>query len=562
VEFRSRIRVGAARSRCIRSRDGDDGCRLDRRTHEHLLGLALLIWAGLSPCSLDAAEPVFIGRVVVNTAEVFGPEEDRGFLNRGANALHIVTLESTVRRLLIFEEGDVYDPAVLAEAERNLRALGLFRSVSIVAGEVRDGVVDVQVNTQDAWTVQVGLSAGSGGGDMRGGIALGEKNFLGTGSLLRLAFAKDQERTYRSVEILTPNFFLPFTTAHVLYANNSDGSAKILEVRRPFYSTASPWSAEIAYADTRRDEFTYVEGGAVESTFGADHFRLLAAYGIALSAREGNASRLSIGLDLREDRFRAASTGGTDVEALPADRRFRYVFLQYEALHSDFLKWNYVNHDVRYEDIGVGPRLLLRLGISPAAFGVAETTGIVGAEVGAGFRVGTSGFVQARVGWDSRIGPSLENSLLSANVLYVRRFETTPRQTFVAQIAALRGWNLDRDVQIFADAQAGLRAYHLRAFEGDTRVILNLEHRIFSGRQLFGLISPGVAVFADAGLVGGPTRSLSLTEIKMDAGIGLRLAMSWAPVMNVFRIDAGYAFQRDPAGHRGWLISFSTGQAF
>jgi len=38
--------------------------------------------------------------------------------------------------------------------------------------------------------------------------------------------------------------------------------------------------------------------------------------------------------------------------------------------------------------------------------------------------------------------------------------------------------------------------------------------------------------------------------------------MTWAPVMNIFRIDAGYAFQRDPTGHKGWLISFSTGQAF
>ena len=397
---------------------------------------------------------------------------------------------------------------------------------------------------------------------MRGGIALGEKNLLGLATQLRVAFAKDQDRTYRSVEILTPNFVLPFTTAHVLYGNNSDGSERVLEVLRPFYSTAAPWSAELAYADTRRDEFTYEEGGAVLSTFGADHFRFLAAYGVALSAREGNASRLSIGLDLREDRFRTASTGETPAEALPAGRRFRYVFLQYEALHSDFLKWNYVNHDERYEDIGVGPRLLLRLGISPAVFGVAETTGIVGAEVGAGFRVGGSGFVQARVAWDSRVGQQLENSLLAANVLYVRRFQTAPLQTFVAQIAALRGWNLDGDVQIFADAQAGLRAYHLRAFEGDTRIILNLEHRIFSGTQLFGLVSPGVAVFFDAGLVGSPTRSLRLSEAKMDAGIGLRLAMAWAPVMNVFRIDAGYAFQRDPTGHRGLLISFSTGQAF
>jgi hypothetical protein len=504
---------------------------------------------------------VFIGRVVVNTLDVFSPEEVKSFLNRGANALHVVTRESTVRRLLIFEEGDVYDHAVLEEAERNLRALGLFRSVSIVAGEVHNGVVDVEVNTQDAWTVQIDLSAGSSGGAMRGGIGLGEKNILGLGAQVEVAFAEDQDRTYRSVELLVPNFFLPFATARVLYSSNSDGSERILDVQRPFYSTAAPWSAEIAVADTHRDEFTYDEGGAVRATFGADHFRLFAAYGIALPAQETYASRLSIGLDLREDRFRQASTG--EAESLPANRRFRYVFLQYEALHADFLKWNYVNHDDRYEDIGVGPRVLLRLGISPAAFGVAETTGIVVLGLGAGFRVGASGFVQARVAWDSRIGPRLENSLASANVLYVRRFETDPRQTFVAQVSGLRGWNLDGDVQIFADALSGLRAYRLRAFEGDTRIILNLEHRVFSGSQWFGLISPGLAAFFDAGLVGGgQTRSLRLPDVKMDAGLGLRFAAAWAPVMNVFRIDAGYAFQRDPTGHKGWLISFSTGQAF
>jgi len=562
VECRCFIRVEAVRHR-YGSLDGVRRHGFDSRTLEFALGLALLIWAGLSPRVLEAAEQVFIGRIVVNTLDVYGPEEVKSFLNRGANTLHVVTAESTVRRLLIFDEGDAYSPAILAEAERSLRALGLFRSVSIVAGEVHDGAVDVQVNTQDAWTVQIGLSAGSGGGAMQGGIAVGEKNVLGLATQLRFAFAKDQDRAYRSVELVTPNFVLPFTTAHAFYANNSDGSEKVLEVIRPFYSTAAPWSAALAYADTQRDEFTYQEGGAVLSTFGADHFRFLAAYGVSLSAGEETASRLSIGLDLREDRFRTASTGEAPAEALPADRRFRYVFLQYETLHSDFLKWNYVNHDERYEDIGVGPRALFRLGISPAAFGVVETTGIVGLELGAGFRVGASGFVQARVAWDSRVGPELENSIASANILYVRRFETAPRQTFVAQLSGLRGWNLDGDVQIFADASSGLRAYHLRAFEGDTRIILNLEHRIFSGSQWFGLISPGLAVFFDAGLVGGgPTQSLRLSDVKMDAGLGLRLAMTWAPVMNVFRIDAGYAFQRDPTGHKGWLISFSTGQAF
>ena len=84
---RLRIRVGAVRRRSG-SRDG--GCRLDldRRTVRCVLSLVLLIWAGLWPRVLEAGEPVFIGHVVVHTLDVFGPEELKSFLNRGANALH------------------------------------------------------------------------------------------------------------------------------------------------------------------------------------------------------------------------------------------------------------------------------------------------------------------------------------------------------------------------------------------------------------------------------------------------------------------------------------------
>ena len=240
----------------------------------------------------------------MTSSDVFGPEDTaRGFLYRGANALHVVTRESTIRRFLLFDEGDAYDSNLLAESERNLRALGLFRSVSVVAGESHDGVVDVDVVTQDAWTVEVGLSAGSGGGASHGGVALGEKNFLGTASELRFSFAADQERTYRSIELLTPNFLLPYTTAHVLYGNNSDGYARLFELDRSFYSTAAPWAGGLSVSDLRRDEFHYAEGGAVESTYRAKRLRLLASYGIALAIREENASRLTLGIDFREDRF-------------------------------------------------------------------------------------------------------------------------------------------------------------------------------------------------------------------------------------------------------------------
>ena len=270
---------------------------------------------------------------------------------------------------------------------------------------------------------------------------------------------------------------------------------------------------------------------------------------------------MTLGIDFRQDRFGPSDAAPADF--IPPDRLFRYVVLQWETLHADFLKWNFVNHDERYEDITVGPRLLLRVGLSPRAFGAPETTELVGAEVGTGTRLGANGFLQGKAAFETRLNHGrMENATFAANLLYVHRFASNPKQTLLAQVSGLRGWNIDPDVQIFADAQAGLRGYKLRAFEGDGRVIFNVEHRVFSGWQWFGLISPGLAAFVDAGLVGSPANPMRLGDIKVDAGIGLRLAMSWAPVMNVFRLDAAYAFQRDPTGRRGWLISFSTGQAF
>src|SRR5262249_57396770 len=82
------------------------------------LGLLIALAA-----SAQDAEPPRIGSIDVQSENVFGPEDTRrGFLYRGANALHVVTRETTVRRWLLFSEGDPYDPALLVESERLLRA--------------------------------------------------------------------------------------------------------------------------------------------------------------------------------------------------------------------------------------------------------------------------------------------------------------------------------------------------------------------------------------------------------------------------------------------------------
>src|SRR5262249_11994214 len=140
------------------------------------------------------------------------------------------------------------------------------------------------------------------------------------------------------------------------------------------------------------------------------------------------------------------------------------------------------------------------------------------------------------------------------------RFAGPRPQSFLARIAATRGWNLDADRLLYADGATGLRAYPLYAFEGDRRILANVEHRVFCGCEIFQLVAPGVAVFVDAGAAAPPGESLTWSRVKADAGVGLRFAITRASAF--LRVDLGYAFQPDPRGRRGWLLSFSGSQAF
>ena len=125
-----------------------------------------------------------------------------------------------------------------------------------------------------------------------------------------------------------------------------------------------------------------------------------------------------------------------------------------------------------------------------------------------------------------------------------------------------RGWNLDRDVQFFADGQNGLRGYRLYAFEGDKRVVWNAEQRLFMGREFLQLFSPGAAIFFDTGAATPPGQPLRFADFKTDVGIGLRIAITRASTNSVLRFDLAYALNRDPRGRRGFLVSFSSGQGF
>ncbi len=524
--------------------------------------LRLAIAAALLPAAAPAAaqETLRIGTLVFRRLDVFSPEEAaKGWPYRAANALHVETRRSVVERFLLFHKGDPYDPEKLAQTERNLRALPFIKLALVTAGPPHDGVVDVEVATQDTWTTEPGGSLGSKGGVTTYGLYLTEKNLLGMGHQLSFRYDKGTERTTRSFEYIHPYLFGPYWNGHVLYAVNSDGKERTVEIERPFYAFETPWSVQ-ALGDSLRQNETVYRGSFTFSKFQQNHQEVLAQYGLALLATGSRAKRLTAGFDALQDSFSPLPDRPEDL--LPDNRKFRYVFLQYDDVASDFVKLNYVNKDLRYEDFNLGLQVSVLAAVSPAALGPARTTERVRLSGARGWRLGSKAFLLGQLSWDSRMDGGLKNEILSGEADLVRPFETSLLQTFVARLHYDQGWHLDRDVQFFADGLTGLRAYRLHAFEGDKDILLNLEHRLFSGKEILQLVAPGAAVFLDTGTAAPAGEPLRVSDFKTDAGVGLRFGLARAPVNNVLRLDFAYAFNRDPRGRRGFLVSFSSSQAF
>jgi len=224
------------------------------------------------------------------------------------------------------------------------------------------------------------------------------------------------------------------------------------------------------------------------------------------------------------------------------------------------VKLNFINKDVRYEDFNLGRQYSIEAGVSPHILGADHNTSYLRAAAGDGKWLG-DGFVMPAVSLSSRLDGGLQNAVATSSLLFVRRGGKASYPTaFFSRLAVSSGWRMDAEQQFFADGLTGLRGYRAHAFAGSRAMVINVEERLYLGREILQLASPGIVAFADAGNATNQGFT-SLLHLKSDVGIGLRLGLPRTP-KNLLRVDLAYALNRDPLGRKGWLVAFSSGQAF
>lgn len=490
-----------------------------------------------------AAEPLHIGKITIDSVDVYSHKEAaKGRFYRAADALHIETRDSVIRKFLLFREGDVYRPERLAETERALRALHFLKSASVTASEPHDGVVDVTVTTQDAWSIAPETQAGNRGGESTYGASITDSNLLGLGKEVSVSWDKTIDRTRLAIDYQDPAINSQFWSTHLAYGHNSDGYDHRFILRRPFYSFATPWAASASWVAFQQNDRLFA-GGETVAKFQQEHKLMQVDYGIARNPSDVRANRLTGGIRFIDDTF----------SAVAQNRRFRYAFARWDHVENEFVKLNFVSKDIRYEDFNLGEQTSIETAIARRT----AYTRVAGAS---GHRFGENAFALPFAAFESRFDGGPRNSIATGNLFFVRRYGFEHPQATVGRINVNYGWRLDPELQFFADGLTGLRGYRVHAFAGPRAIVMNLEQRLYLGREILQLASPGIVAFVDAGNAtdGGFTR---LMKLKVDAGIGIRIGLPRTP-KNLLRLDVAYALQRDARGHKGLLVSVSSGQAF
>jgi len=502
----------------------------------------------------DGTPSTTIGSVRVVRENVFDRSESSNWLFRAANGLHVVTREYVVMRELLVQEGEPFDSAAVAETERNLRKLGVFRDVKI--DTVRTGsALGLEVSTYDSWSTQVYTSFKAGGDQITWAIGLAEKNLLGTQNKASIRYTSDPDRSTTQVGMSLPRLWKQLGIS-ASYDELSDGKRAKFNASAPFVSNATrqSMSLEVNYNDG--DVLRFFEGEAKAS----DTLRHLltqgrASVGWAVRASPRAFVRLGSRLQVRREDF-------TEPASSPATSGERSLFSELEfsleASQSSFaVVHGYRNLGGR-EDVDLSRTLRVSVWLAPSAWGYART-GVgpaISLFMGKPFDKGLfKGFASGEI---RASGLFTSEGLDSGTVVTGAVLALQPASRHSVVLNGDLGWrkNPRPGDEFDLGLSFGPRGFPLHAFTGDRAFFTTAEYRWMATPDLWGLAAIGLAAFFD---YGGAWYDGSARRTGTDVGVGIRLGSTRSSSGKAAtRVDFARRFANDVLPDE-WVIAVGAG---
>lgn len=470
----------------------------------------------------------------LNVFDTSNPEEDNA-LFRFANNYHIQTKPEVLKSVLLFQEGDKYNPRKLSESERLLRNQSYLYDARIFASENCDGDILVTVVTRDLWTLLPDLSFSRSGGENTSRVGFRESNLFGWGKRLSFTQITEVDRSGYQFVYDDPNILNSRYRGRIEYSDNDDGERHYIDVSYPFFATDTPYSYGFTSYSDKREEPLYSEGETIsEFSQSTEVTQLYFGHSKPLS---GNWTRRLIA-GARHEQHTFEEISDTTLP-IAKDRTLTYPYIQAQWFEDSYVKVRNFDSIYRTEDLNLGWNINALLGYSTQAW--SDDTERLIYSFSANTAHYTSDhslwrfYFDIEGNWDKEAKKS-ENLIATTTFQYY--FNTSIYESWFLNASYTYGKNLTLDNQITLGGETGLRGYPIKYQQGSRSMLLNIEKRYYWEYDLWRLFKVGGAAFFDVGRAYHSHLAIEGNEsVLKNVGIGLRLAPSRANSDIMVHID-------------------------
>ncbi len=180
------------------------------------------------------------------------------------NKLHIESKPYTIRRRLLFKEGDTINKDKLLETERALRNEEFLADAKIEVKIWEDSTAHIIVTTFDQWTTTLAASLNRDGGEWQYWFGPVESNVLGSGQKLGFFMGHTDKHDLKWLDYKN-NAFLPWKLQlganGVLY---SDGYGYAFSLAHPLLSRSDKYAFSISMEGSELSETVYFDANDYE----------------------------------------------------------------------------------------------------------------------------------------------------------------------------------------------------------------------------------------------------------------------------------------------------------
>ena len=537
--------------------------------------------------TVQAAEEkdLTVGEIQIVSRDIYSPteiEHTNGilrFVRKTMNGVHFNTRKYVLRRELLFESGDSFNPERLAETERNLRRLGYLNDVRVSAVDTTaDGKVNIRISAQESWTLRTSVSYSlASGGDQRWSVNLSDRNFLGHGVTLGAGLGQDENTSFWNLWFRQQRLFGTGLRLGVDYSSRQDGYVRQVSLSRPFYAQSDLWTMDLKYWDNLADFRYYLSNAGTAGDDPARNASLYAKLPYHQSGAEGGFQfrlthsdegriwRLGGGIrvaktnfDLNEPEY-VLSDGRTEnlswlaEPGQPFARDQGTTVFPYVWLHSLGRDWSKARYVLQYgpvEDLPLDFDFDFKAG--PAGGRLGSTTGYAESKfrfeglVTKWVRLGGGYLLLYGVG-DAETGSAevrtYRYDLVTGWIASAGR-ESSP---WITRIFAEygQGQNLLGSRALLLGLDRGMRTLEFDGMAGDRLGRWNIEQGKAMPWELAGLFRMGFAAFYSGGRAWWRDEALGQSYIRHEAGFGLRFGPTRSANSQIARIDLAWDLNGD-----------------